>query len=75
MTDHLLDTKGMKCPLPVLKARKALKALDVGEVLIVEATDPGSLQDFRSFCKTTGHELLMAGESDSIFTFYIKKNK
>jgi tRNA 2-thiouridine synthesizing protein A len=75
MTDHLLDTKGMKCPLPVLKARKALKALDVGEVLIVEATDPGSLQDFRSFCETTGHELLVAGQSDSIFTFYIKKNK
>lgn len=74
MADHLLDTKGMKCPLPVLKARKALKALANGEILTVEATDPGSLQDFRSFCETTGHELLRAEESEDIFYFEIKKS-
>lgn len=73
MTEHYLDTKGMKCPLPVLKARKALKGLSAGEVLRVEATDPGSQQDFRSFCDTTGHELLVAGEDGGVFTYYIKK--
>jgi tRNA 2-thiouridine synthesizing protein A len=74
MPDHLLDTKGMKCPLPVLKARKALKALEIGDILTVEATDPGSLQDFRSFCETTGHDLLIVEERDGIFFFVIKKS-
>jgi tRNA 2-thiouridine synthesizing protein A len=53
-----LDARGLLCPLPVLKARKALKAVPVGEVLTVLATDPGAAQDFIHFCETTGNQLL-----------------
>lgn len=52
------DARGMKCPLPVLKARKALKAVPVGDSLTVLATDPGAPQDFVHFCETTGQELI-----------------
>ncbi|MDP6122253.1 MAG: sulfurtransferase TusA family protein, partial [Rhodospirillales bacterium] len=52
-----LDTKGMNCPLPILKAKKALKEVPVGEVLTVLATDPGSVQDFQAFCRSTGQDL------------------
>jgi tRNA 2-thiouridine synthesizing protein A len=57
MTDQL-DARGLKCPLPVLKARKALKGLPVGAVLTVLATDPGAPDDFVHFCRTTGNELI-----------------
>ena len=55
---HELDARGLKCPLPVLKARKALQAIAPGEVLTVLATDPGAPDDFVQFCATTGHALL-----------------
>jgi tRNA 2-thiouridine synthesizing protein A len=55
--DHVLDARGLKCPLPVLKARKALREVPVGEVLTVLATDPGAPADFAHFCETTGNEL------------------
>lgn len=70
---EFLDTKGLKCPLPVLKARRAMKPLAVGDVLQVAATDPGSVKDFEAFCKTTGNELLYAREEDGVFTFEIRK--
>jgi tRNA 2-thiouridine synthesizing protein A len=54
---HELDARGLKCPLPVLKARKALKTVPVGEVLTVLVTDPGAPQDFVHFCATTGNAL------------------
>ena len=68
-----LDTKGMICPLPILKAKKALKVLAAGEVLEVIATDPGAVKDFDSFCRTTGNELMDTTDADGIFTFTIKK--
>ncbi len=68
-----LDASGLNCPLPVLKAQKALKDLAAGEVLKVIASDPGSVEDFESFCQTTGHELLESEAEDGIFTFVIKK--
>ena len=68
-----LDTKGMICPLPILKAKKALKVLAPGEVLEVIATDPGAVKDFDSFCRTTGNELMDTADADGIFTFTIKK--
>ena len=55
MTSQLLDAKGLNCPLPILKAKKALK--DIGATLEVLATDPGSVADFEAFCRTTGNEL------------------
>ena len=53
-----LDVKGLKCPLPVLKARRAIKSMNEGEVLEVIATDPAAQLDFPHFCETSGHELL-----------------
>ena len=69
----LLDTKGLRCPLPVLKARKALKDLAAGTMLRVLATDPGAVKDFEAFCKTTGHRLLAQGEEGGVLTFDIEK--
>ena len=68
-----LDTKGMNCPLPILKAKKALKALAAGDILEVIATDPGSIKDFDSFCRTTGNELMKSADADGVYTFMIKK--
>ncbi len=68
-----LDTKGMNCPLPILKAKKALKGLDAGDVLEVIATDPGAVKDFESFCRSTGNELMETGDADGVYTFTIKK--
>ena len=69
-----LDTKGMNCPLPILKAKKAMKEVPAGEVLTVLATDPGAVQDFQAFCRSTGHELLEHSEGDGVFTFHIRKS-
>ena len=70
---HHLDVKGLACPLPVLRAGKALKALDPGEELEVLATDPGSVKDFDAFCATTGHGLVEADEADGVYRFVIRK--
>jgi tRNA 2-thiouridine synthesizing protein A len=56
--DQEVDTRGLNCPLPILKAKKALAALESGQVLKVVSTDAGSLRDFQAFCKQTGNELL-----------------
>ena len=68
-----LDTKGMNCPLPVLKTRKAIKEIAVGDTLQVLSTDPGSVQDFEAFCRSTGNELLESDEENGIFIFLIRK--
>ena len=73
MDATLLDTKGLKCPLPVLRARKALKSVEPGGLLEVHATDPSSVLDFRNFCETTGHELLDSREEDGVYVFEIRK--
>ena len=69
-----LDARGLKCPLPVLKARKAMKALAAGERLEVLASDPSAPQDFRSFCETTGHRLLESGEAEGVYRFVLEKS-
>ncbi len=69
-----LDTKGMNCPLPILKAKKAIKELEPGDTLQVLATDPGSVKDFEAFCRSTGNELVESGEDGGVFTFLIKKS-
>ena len=68
-----LDAKGLKCPLPVLRARKAMKSVAPGEILEVLSTDPGSVQDFRNFCDTTGDELLESREEAGTYIFHIRK--
>lgn len=73
MADKSLDTKGLRCPLPVLKARRAMKDMAPGQVIEVLASDPDSLRDFKAFCETTGHELLAAREDGEVFVFEIRK--
>jgi tRNA 2-thiouridine synthesizing protein A len=73
MATTILDASGLKCPLPVLRARKALKPLASGDLLEVLSTDPSSLQDFRSFCETTGDTLLESGEDAGTYRFLIRK--
>ena len=68
-----LDTKGMNCPMHILKAKKAMKQLDAGSTLKIFATDPGSVEDFGAFCRTGGHELVEDSETDGVFTYIIKK--
>jgi tRNA 2-thiouridine synthesizing protein A len=68
-----LDAKGLNCPLPILRCKKAMNGMDSGGVLKIIATDPGSVKDFEAFCKQTGNELLESSEDGGEFTFYIKK--
>lgn len=71
--DQELDACGLNCPLPILRAKKALAGLDSGKVLHIIATDPGSVKDFEAFSKQTGNELLDSNEDDGKFYFRIKK--
>ena len=68
-----LDCKGLNCPLPVLKTKKALDTMSAGQVLEMIATDPGSKPDMEAFSRRTGHELLQMREQEGTFTFYIRK--
>jgi tRNA 2-thiouridine synthesizing protein A len=71
--DKEIDTRGLNCPLPILRTKKALAGVDSGQVLKVVATDPGSVRDFETFAKQTGHALLSHAEADGEFTFYMRK--
>ncbi len=73
MADQVLDVKGLSCPLPVLRARKALKDVPAGGTLQVLATDPGAVEDFQAFCSSTGNELLESTVDGSVFSFTIKR--
>jgi tRNA 2-thiouridine synthesizing protein A len=73
MADHTLDAKGLNCPLPILKARKALKEVPDDGTLEILATDPGAVADFQAFCRQTGNELVEHSEDDGIYRFLIKK--
>jgi tRNA 2-thiouridine synthesizing protein A len=69
-----LDATGLLCPLPVLKARRALKTVPPGGILEVLATDPGATKDFEHFCQTTGCELVIASEGESgVLRFLLRK--
>jgi tRNA 2-thiouridine synthesizing protein A len=71
--DRELDVKGLNCPLPILRTKKALSEMASGQVLHVLATDPGSVKDFQAFAKQTGNELLSNGEIDKVFEYFIKR--
>lgn len=71
----VLDTKGFNCPIPVLKARRAMRELDANDELTVLATDPASMIDMRHFCNTAGHELLSGTEDEGVFTYVIRKGE
>ena len=68
-----LDTRGLNCPLPILKAKKALADMQSGEVLKVLATDPGSMRDFQAFSRQTGHELVEQTSDKDEFVHFLKR--
>ena len=70
-----LDAKGLKCPMPVVKTKKEIAQVAVGEVLEVLATDPGSMADITAWAKSTGNELLEAKKEDGVFKFYIRRTR
>ncbi|MBZ0162179.1 MAG: sulfurtransferase TusA family protein [Notoacmeibacter sp.] len=72
MADVTLDAKGLNCPLPILRAKKALKDIPTGGTLEVLATDPGSAADFDAFCRTTGNELMEHSVDGGVYRFLIK---
>lgn len=69
-----VDARGMNCPLPILKVKKAIATVGEGELIKLIATDPGSVKDFEAFAKQTGNELMESNEEGGKFTFLIKKN-
>jgi tRNA 2-thiouridine synthesizing protein A len=71
--DRDLDVKGLNCPLPILRTKKALAEMESGQVLRVLATDAGSLKDFPAFAKQTGNALLEQKEENRVFEFYLKR--
>lgn len=68
-----LDARGLNCPLPILKTKKALAEMASGEVLRVVATDPGSVRDFQAFARQTGNDLLAQSEENREFIFFMKR--
>ncbi len=72
--DTELDARGLNCPLPILRAKKALNGLTAGKVLKVMATDPGAAKDFAAFAQQTGNELLSSSETGGEYVFLLKKH-
>ena len=72
--DQELDASGLNCPLPILRAKKSLAAMDSGQVLHIIATDPGAVKDFEAFAKQTGNELMESREDAGKFHFLMKKS-
>ncbi len=70
-----IDAKGLACPMPVIKAKKGITGVEIGQVVEVECTDPGSMADFKAFANSTGHELLLAQQDGSVFRFRLRRTK
>lgn len=71
--DREVDARGLNCPLPVLRTKKALNDMTSGQLLRILATDPGSVRDFEAFARQTGNELLRHAEHDGVFMFLLKR--
>jgi len=72
-THKEIDTRGLNCPLPILKAKKALADMESGELLKVLATDPGSTRDFQAFARQTGNELVAQSQAGEEFVHVLKR--
>ncbi len=68
-----LDARGLNCPLPILRCKKALAEISAGQVLKILTTDAGSVKDFQAFCKQTGNDLLSFNEGANEYTFFMRK--
>ncbi len=79
MADHnvakLLDVKGLPCPMPVVKISQEIGTIDVGQIMEIHATDPGSLSDFPAWATTSGNEILETNQTDGMIQFFIKRVK
>lgn len=73
MADIVIDTKGLACPMPIVKAKKGIDAIESGQTMELLTTDKGSMNDFQAWIKQSRHELIEARESNGIFTFIVKK--
>ena len=73
--DKVLDAKGLLCPMPVIKTRKAIKEIEIGQVLEVLATDKGAVKDFQAWSRQTGNDLLDSHESGGVYTFHIRRQR
>lgn len=69
-----LDARGLNCPLPILRTKKALSALSTGDTLAITSTDPGSVKDMQSFCNQTGNELVSSNANQGEFVFLVRKS-
>jgi tRNA 2-thiouridine synthesizing protein A len=74
-SDQTLDCSGMACPMPIIKTKKAVDSLQIGQVLKLIATDPGSVSDIDAWTKKTGHELVGSEKSGDSYIFFIKRAK
>ena len=74
MPDRTLNTKGLACPLPILKTKKAMSQLPKGATLEVLATDPGAVADFHAFCEATGHILVEHSEQEGVYRFLLQRS-
>jgi TusA-related sulfurtransferase len=68
-----VDARGLNCPLPILKAKKALAELESGDVLKIVSTDPGSMRDFQAFARQTGNELVEQSSAGDEFIHYLRR--
>ncbi|WP_081707808.1 sulfurtransferase TusA family protein [Bacillus massiliigorillae] len=73
--DQFLDAKGLACPMPIVRTKKAINTIEAGEVLEIHTTDKGSLADLTAWTKSTGHELLESSEDNGVFKFFVKKGE
>ena len=71
--DKVMDLKGMPCPMPLLKISKGIKEIEVGQVVEVHSTDPGSLADFPAWARTSGNEILKTEQNGNVIKFFIKR--
>lgn len=74
-SDQVLDAKGLACPMPIVKTKKAMQNLEAGQVLEIQATDKGAKNDLAAWSKSGGHELLEDKEDNGVLTFWIKKGE
>jgi tRNA 2-thiouridine synthesizing protein A len=72
-SDKILDAKGLACPMPIVKTKKALGELESGQILEIHATDKGAKNDLAAWAKSTGNELLKTEEENNVFKFWVKK--
>ncbi|MDA8194319.1 MAG: sulfurtransferase TusA family protein [Thermaerobacter sp.] len=71
----VVDAKGLACPMPIFKAKKGLQTVELGEVVEVLCTDPGSLADFKAFANSTGHELMLSEQNGTVYRFLLRRAK